>query len=402
MTMMGEEGSRGAPIMMQSEAVRLVEDLKPIKLEEVGTKQWTKYHQTLERLNMQAQLSVMHQSDEFVVEALIDHEKIDVLIHDLIVTEAWKANIMPKVVEELASTHYVKLYLIAYHESIVVSLLEKAFYTPTAVAAGGELLVELADYCYRKTVKLVSDADREEGDLPPPKTAQEEAAMSEMERLEDQERQISFGSACSAVTLVRFLSDNAKLLPLGVLTRMLSDHDILQTLVPLLDRPPWRRVKGGGAQVFSDGRWADQPAEEARRLTKMDAQVWLALNNLLLAPECRAKYEWNEHRKGGVMRLSKHFNEILVDQLPVLSDLRRFVESLALHAPPAPTEGRGLVIEQLPELWTGLMKSDWNKEAKAFTERIKGTTAEDEMEEMRGLASMYDAIDLEQFMEDPK
>jgi len=320
--MMGEEGARGAPIMMQNEAERLVEDLKPIKLEEIGTKQWTKYHQTLERLNMQAQLSVMQQSDEFVVEALIDHEKIDVLIHDLVVTEAWKANVMPKVADELAPTHYVKLYLIAYHESIVVSLLEKAFYTPTAVAAGGDLLVELADYCYRKTVKLVSDAEAGGAD-DAPKTAQEEVAMGERERLADQEGSISFGCACSAVTLVRFLTDNAKGLPLGVLTRMLSDHDVVQALVPLLDRPPWRRLRGGKAQVFSDGRWADQPAEEARRLTKMDAQVWLALNNLLLSPECRTKYEWNEHRKGGVMRLSKFFNEILVDQLPVLSDLRR-------------------------------------------------------------------------------
>jgi hypothetical protein len=58
----------GAPILMQPEAERLVEDLKPIKLEEVGSMKWTQYHQTLEKLNMQAQLCVMHQADEFVVE----------------------------------------------------------------------------------------------------------------------------------------------------------------------------------------------------------------------------------------------------------------------------------------------------------------------------------------------
>jgi hypothetical protein len=67
--MRSEDGARGgAPILMQPEAERLVEDLRPIKFEEVGSMKWTKYHQTLEKLNMQAQLCVMNQSDEFVVE----------------------------------------------------------------------------------------------------------------------------------------------------------------------------------------------------------------------------------------------------------------------------------------------------------------------------------------------
>jgi hypothetical protein len=143
-----------ASVLLQPEAVRLVEDLKLFALEEVGTSAWTKQHQNIEKLNMQAQVSVMNNADEFVVEALIDHEKIPMLIQDLLVTEAWKEKVLPLVQEELAAAHYVKLYLIMYHEAIVLGLLEKAFFTSTAVSAGGEMLVELADYCYRRTVYL--------------------------------------------------------------------------------------------------------------------------------------------------------------------------------------------------------------------------------------------------------
>lgn len=143
-----------ASVLMQPEAERMVQELRLMPLEELGAAAWTKQHQTLEKLNMQAQISVMNQGDEFVVEALIDHEKIQLLIQDLIITEAWKEKVLPLVQDELAAGHYVKLYLIMYHEAIVLGLLEKAFFTSTAVIAGGDMLVELADYCYRRTVYL--------------------------------------------------------------------------------------------------------------------------------------------------------------------------------------------------------------------------------------------------------
>jgi len=404
----GMDGGKGAPIVLQPEADRLIEDLKPIKLEDVGTKAWTRYHQTLERLNMQAQLSVMHNSDEYVVESFIDHEKIQLLIQDLIVTEAWKQNVLPGIIDEFSSSHYVKLYLIVYHESIVMGLLEKAFYHATAVSSGGDLLVELVDYCHRKAVLLMHDAEAATqaglpgGGIEHEKTAEEEVNQTEAQRLAEQQKTISFTCACTAITLIRFMTDNVKVMPLGVLSRMLTDQDILQTLVPLLDNPPWKRTFKGKLQTFSDGRWSDQESNDSHRLTKMDAQVWLALNNLLLAPECRAKYVWDEYKKGGVMRLSKFFNEILIDQLPVLADLRRFVETLSLQTPPPPTESRSLVIQQLPELWTGLQKMNWKQETGKFKEMLRSSKPEDDLEEMKGLASMYDQIDLEQFMEDPK
>lgn len=57
---------------------------------------------------------------------------------------------------------------------------------------------------------------------------------------------------------------------------------------------------------------------------------------------------------------------------------------------------------QIPELRTGLLKNDWKAMSRAFVERTRSVGIEEEREEMRALAEMYDQIDLEQFMEDPK
>ena len=50
-----------APILLPPEAERLVEGIRPIKLEDIGGKEWSQQHQNLEKLNMQVCFA---QSDE--------------------------------------------------------------------------------------------------------------------------------------------------------------------------------------------------------------------------------------------------------------------------------------------------------------------------------------------------
>ena len=78
-------------------------------------------------------------------------------------------------------------------------------------------------------------------------------------------------------------------------------------------------------------------------------QVWLALNNFLVDPHCRAKYTLAEYRKERLLRLRRFLNDLLLDQLPVLRDLQRMLDELALNVAPS-TEGHtsgALVIEQV-------------------------------------------------------
>lgn len=79
-------------------------------------------------------------------------------------------------------------------------------------------------------------------------------------------------------------------------------------------------------------------------------QVWLALNNLLVDPHCRAKYNLDDFRKEQLFRLRRFLNDLLLDQLPVLRDMQRMLDELALQCQPN-LEGYSkgaLVIEQVP------------------------------------------------------
>ena len=71
------------------------------------------------------------------------------------------------------------------------------------------------------------------------------------------------------------------------------------------------------------------------------------------------------------MRLSKYFNELLIDQLPVLSQLRRFVETLAFAPPPASSEPRAIVIEQVSQVRAGMMSADFAAIAADFRRRVR-------------------------------
>ena len=104
--------------------------------------------------------------------------------------------------------------------------------------------------------------------------------------------------------------------------------------------------------MFADGRWSEQAREDRLQLTKCDGQVWLAVNNLTVDPKCRAKYRYDDHRKGVMERLKRHFNDVLFDQLPVLKDLQRVLDEISLSVAPAShevTQGR-LILEQVQAL----------------------------------------------------
>lgn len=87
----------------------------------------------------------------------------------------------------------------------------------------------------------------------------------------------------------------------------------------------------------------------AGALTRQLVQVWLALNNLMVDPHCRAKYNLDDFRKETLFTLRRFLNDILIDQLPVLKDMQRMLDELALNCQ-LNLEGYskgGLVIEQV-------------------------------------------------------
>jgi hypothetical protein len=77
-------------------------------------------------------------------------------------------------------------------------------------------------------------------------------------------------------------------------------------------------------------------------------QAWLALNNLVVEPDCRARYDLGDcGRQAALVRLRGCLSDALLDQLPVLRDLQRVLDEVSLGVwAAAGTRGTKLVLEQ--------------------------------------------------------
>jgi hypothetical protein len=150
----------------------------------------------------------------------------------------------------------------------------------------------------------------------------------------------------------------------------MDTHDVALLMVPLLENPPWVRRGittnttttssgvgggggGGGWQKYIDHKWTDVPSGDLLRLTPCEGQPWLTLHALLLEPDLRRRYALSSHRRGTLARVRRFLNEVLLDQLPLLVDLQRFLDELSVTGadPGADQEHGKLLLEAVPE-WT--------------------------------------------------
>lgn len=118
------------------EADRYIEELRTFAFDEMGCAAWVTQHEWLQQLNVQAHVNASQQRDEFVVEGLLLHEKLPVLVRELIASELWKLNVFPLLKDWLAKNNSIKGYLLLYHEAVIANLLE----TVSVIARARRLL----------------------------------------------------------------------------------------------------------------------------------------------------------------------------------------------------------------------------------------------------------------------
>eukprot|EP00899_Mesostigma_viride_P004491 jgi/Mesvir1/14042/Mv03116-RA.1 len=415
---------KGESLLTAAEADRLVEGIRRYGMEDIGTPNWLQQHSLIEKLNLQAHHNAMAHSDEFVMEALILHDKLAVLVHELLAIELWKEQVYPlcssrlaekfssRKEDEASSSISLNLYLTHYHEAALANLLEVClFHRHACQGVGDDELLELTDYCHRKLLYLNTEAASDAEFIQ--RSASELLALPAQDELEDKLKSVRFGTAMCALTILRYLTDYVGDLPISVMARMMSTHDSIMQLVPLLDAQPWtrRRERQGKPMVekFQDGAWHEVARDERLRVAKPEAQVWLALHNLVVDPRCRARYTFDDFRKSVVGKLRRHFHELLFDQLPVLKDLQRTVEELAFAntVPSAEIKAARLVLEQVPEVRQGLLAhgtrdGGWQKLADHAVSAVFVERAEDREAMRARVQDMLAMFDFEGMMEPPK
>ncbi len=111
---------------------------------------------------------------------------------------------------------------------------------------------------------------------------------------------------------------------------------------------PWEKPLDDGTFLrHIEGKWQKISPEDRYLMPKIEGQVWLALYQLLLSPHCLQKYEYTDYNKNRITKLRAHLNEVVLDQMPHLVQLQRFLEQLSFMEPP--TVKKQLVLEQVIE-----------------------------------------------------
>lgn len=69
------------------------------------------------------------------------------------------------------------------------------------------------------------------------------------------------------------------------------------------------RFSAGQLQKYTENQqWETITASERHRLSKMEGQVWLALYNLLMEPECRRKYEIRPQNRAELLKIRTYLS----------------------------------------------------------------------------------------------
>mmetsp|Transcript_16405 Transcript_16405/g.40438 ORF Transcript_16405/g.40438 Transcript_16405/m.40438 type:complete len:576 (+) Transcript_16405:161-1888(+) len=397
------------------EAEAYAKMIEPFAVEDIGSKSWMRQHNLVEQLNIQAHNNAVTKHDEFVVEALLDAEKLPTLIHHLLATEAWKIKIYPRLYKKIKAAASVKAYIALYHEATVCNLLEVLLYHEQICESGGDAMCELADYCYRKLLML--STKRVKPPEPKPKGKVDLKAMANEkahETLEKQARDIEYTVCMSCITLMRFLTEHIKILPVSVPRQLLDNLDVPMVLVPLMEAAPWQRRTREGIEKYVENKWMKIERKDRFRLSKLEAQVWLSIYNLLMDKGCRSLYDFTNYRKDVLCRLKRYLNDLLKDQLPMLLEMQRFLEELSLMKIPAEPKPLHLVVpvERIRELVYNVRGPDgkmdertdehWNLMAKKQLEIHFTMDHKSTMEQMKTLAELYGGGAMEALTEDPK
>jgi len=420
-----------APVVTAQECERLVESVKPFPLEEVGSEQWLQQHEVLEKLNMQAHHCAKANTDDFVLESLVTFDKLPTIVHELIVIEAWRENVYPVMEKDvLRQGSSMRAYFTLYHEATLANLLETVMYHDYAAESVGDSIIELIDWCARRLIYLnalpsethslpwapeptkrkdrkkkeaASSDEAGDKDYVDPEVRAEIKAMAaqlDQRSPEDDLRQqylsVQFRVATAAVTILRYLCAQGSKLGVSVLSRLSDTHDVMTLIIPLIDNPPWtRRLKSTGTwEKWQDQKWSECKPENLLKLTKLEAQAWLTVYNLISDEQFRKRYQFNSYRKDALLRIRKYINDVMVDQLPMFADVQRFMDELAIAGSnSAPDNGTALVMEIMPEIRNAIMakyaeKGDW---ANLAMEQLRTTFSGGDMDTKdKGLAALAD------------
>lgn len=323
------------------------------------------------------------------------------LINELITSELWRHKIFRQFFKfDFKPKNTFEIYLILYHEATLVNLLETVLYHPEGCLALDDTIYDLIDYAYRTLTAQVQTFNESKQKIT---EVELDSSSPELNELLEQSKKIEFDICMKLFSIVRYIVDNIPNLPLGVANRILNKHDFIMLLVQAIDLKMWSRTDNDGKCFkYVDNKWKYVTLEERSKLSKVEGQVWIALYELLLNPACAQKYDYTDFKKNQVVKLRCHINEVLIDQIPNLAALLRFLEQLAVTAPPAYKSD--LIIEQISEIYESKMarhRGKWKEMARKQADEFLAKSEKEVKERARRWVETFGSEAVEGLIDEP-
>ena len=335
-------------VLSYYECEKLIETLSPLSLKSYGSQKWLNQNNLISKLNLQAHINASTRGEEYVMELLSTHNKLKILLNELLVSFIWKKKILPNI-KGVVSKSGIRSYLSIFHEGVVCNLLEIVCYHKTALEAFDANIIDFLDYIYEKLSFLVNDQNykkffREENSV---NNSGKNFDDNRDDFFEENLKKVEFEIQMSCLSILRYISDNLKYLPVSATTYLLNEKDILMVLVSILENKPWILKTKDGVKKWENRKFVKK---DDVGLCKEEGQVWLTIYNLIFQEECAKNYEINDFRKNNLLRLKKYLTDTLLDQIPVLSSLQRVLEEMSIMKVNTNFKNNPFIIQTVPQL----------------------------------------------------
>ncbi|KOC69534.1 Zinc finger MYND domain-containing protein 10, partial [Habropoda laboriosa] len=222
---------------------------------------------------------------------------IPILIYEAIQIDVWKHKVFPLLIEMNAEPkNTFMLFIIFYHEDIAISLLENVLFHSESAETMNDSVLDLVDYAVKYASFLFDAPDIEiyENVTNP---------NSCLEEIFEKKKEIEFDISMRCISILRYLAEFADNLPLSVLSRLLSTHDVPYLLVQLIEKQPWKKENTEGENMIYNGSWKKVKPSEEGKICKIEGQVWFGLRELLLNSKSAPYYEVTEHRLSQLIKV---------------------------------------------------------------------------------------------------
>ncbi|PNF19693.1 Zinc finger MYND domain-containing protein 10 [Cryptotermes secundus] len=365
-----------------------VKTTEPSDITELGSPSWFDAHERLQKLHQQAILEARELREESVKEMMISHNKIPILVHEAICISVWREKVLPLLLKITPEPNSVFIpYMVLFHEATAIEFMETLVYHSECCEALGENSLELLDYCSSAIIRLLAQSERE---VPEPSQT-----LNASQDLGQKEMTLAFNIGIKCISIIGCIAQHLDSLPLSATSHMFVNHDIPLLLANIIEQKPWIKDGPSGKTLkFEDCKWQEIKGEDNMKVTRAEAQTWLALRQLLLDPRCPAHYDINEYHKNQLLKLQCFLHDTLLDQLSPLVELKYWLAKLASSHPP-PITRRPLLLEVVPQIKQRLLEKNSKRWKKIAARQAEAMFCEKETHIKAIMKSLNETYDLD-------